>query len=189
MPVALAALEPSPDRGDGFFAWVTRLVHEHRGRLVRVARREGLRAEDALDCAQEAFLGFLQLPQARLLVDLPDDSARLLTILARNIARNRRRRHDLARPHTSDRAVLEEIALDQPSADELVSQAERRALMMGCLTTLNTLQQRVVRLRLLDDAAGDDVARQIGVTPAHLAVLAFRAKRQLRSCAEETGAG
>ena len=189
MPVALAAVEPSLQRTDGFFAWVTHLVHAHRSRLVRVARREGLRAEDALDCAQEAFLGFLQLPQARLLVDLPDDSARMLTILARNIARNRRRRHDLARPHTSDRAVLEEIVFDQPSADELVSQAERRALMLGCLTTLNTLQQRVVRLRLLDEAPGDDVARQIGVTPSHLAVLAFRAKRQLRTCVEDTGAG
>ena len=73
--------------GAGFFDWVTRLVHQHRARLVRVVRREGLGAEDALDCVQDAFYGFLTLPQARLLVEEPDDSAKLLTVLAKNVAR------------------------------------------------------------------------------------------------------
>ena len=61
---------------DSFLGWVTLLVHRYRTRLVRIARREGLRADDALDCVQDAFMSFLTLPQARMLVDLPDDSAR-----------------------------------------------------------------------------------------------------------------
>src|SRR5215468_11505119 len=81
---------------EGFFGWVTQLVHTHRARLSRLVVREGVRAEDALDCVQEAFLSFLQLPQARLLVGSQQESARLLSTLARNIARNRRRRHDYA---------------------------------------------------------------------------------------------
>ena len=47
-------------------------------------------------------MSFLELPQARLLVGLPEDSAKLLAILARNIARNRRRRHDYVKPHLVD---------------------------------------------------------------------------------------
>src|SRR5262245_39882007 len=93
---AVAATRPiaQPRHEERFFGRVTLLVHQHRARLARVVRREGVRADDALDCVQEAFPGFLHLPQARLLIGLQDDSARTLTILARNITRNRRRRHD-----------------------------------------------------------------------------------------------
>jgi RNA polymerase sigma-70 factor, ECF subfamily len=52
----------------------------HRGRLARIAQREGVRADDALDCVQDAFLSFFKLPQARLLVGLPEDSAKLLVV-------------------------------------------------------------------------------------------------------------
>src|SRR6202044_3720763 len=104
-----------------FYGWVTLLVHRHRARLARAVRREGVRADDALDCVQEAFLSFLNLPQARLLVGRPDDSARMLAILARNIARNRRRRHDYIRPHVADDATVQAIASNDASADELIA--------------------------------------------------------------------
>ena len=97
-----------------FLEWVTRLVHEHRARLIRLVRKEGLRAEDALDCVQEAFHTFLLLPRARQLVEVPDDSAKLLTVIARNAARNRRKKHDRARDHMSDENTLGELM--DPSA-------------------------------------------------------------------------
>jgi len=169
---------------DSFYGWVTILVHRHRARLARVVRREGVRADDALDCVQEAFLGFLNLPQARLLVGLPDDSARMLTILARNIARNRRRRRDYARPHIVDDAVIQELASDTTSPDELIAEAEQHALTLGCIATLNEVQRAVVNLRLVDEIPGEDVASQLAMTPNHVAVLLFRAKNYLRSCVE-----
>src|SRR5208282_4631019 len=135
-------------RPNSFHGWVTDLVHQHRGRLARVVRREGVRADDALDCVQEAFLSFLNLAQARLLVGRPEDSARMLTILARNIARNRRRRHDYARPHLVDDAVVQALASDATSADEVVAAAEQHALLLGCMATLHEVQRAVVRLRL-----------------------------------------
>src|SRR5215472_13061495 len=91
----------------GFLEWVTRLVHTHRGRLYRLARREGLRDEDSLDCVQDAFHTFLLLPQARQLVESDDDSIKLLSVLVRNHARNRRRKHDIARPHDSEAQTLD----------------------------------------------------------------------------------
>jgi RNA polymerase sigma-70 factor, ECF subfamily len=179
-------LERAPER---FRSWVSELVHLHRARLARVVRREGVRADDVLDCVQEAFLGFLQLPQARLLVDQPDDSARLLVILARNIARNRRRRHDYVMPHLADDATVLGLESEALSADEIVSTAEQKAMALGCLVTLSQVQRGVVHLRLVDEVAGENVALQLGVTPGHVAVLLFRAKQQLRRCLEDAGGG
>ena len=178
-----ARLEETHD--ESFFGWVTQLVHAHRARLARVVLREGVRADDALDCVQEAFVSFLELPQARLLVGVPEDSAKLLTVLARNIARNRRRRHDYAKPHLADDAPGAELRSNGPSADELVSLAEQHALALGCMVTLNQVQRAVVNLRLVDEVPGEDVARQLGTTAAHVAVLVFRARQRLQSCLAE----
>jgi len=176
-------MEHHVESSEGFFDWVTALVHANRARLVRLVRREGVRADDALDCVQEAFLSFLSLPQARLLVGQLEDSARMLSVLARNIARNRRRRHDYARPHVVLDLSVEQMASEAESADELISRAERHALMLACMATLGEMQRAVVRLRLLDEVPGESVARQLGVSPGHLAVLLFRAKQELRLCA------
>jgi RNA polymerase sigma-70 factor (ECF subfamily) len=172
----------SAERDESFFGWVTELVHAHRGRLARVVQREGVRASDALDCVQEAFATFLTLPQARLLVDRPEDSAKLLAILARNIARNRRRRHDYAKPHVTDEELGTELPARTASADEIVAQAEQHALALGCIVTLNEVQRAVVNLRLIDEVPGEDVARQLGTTAPHVAVLLFRAKQRLQRC-------
>ena len=176
------------DRSDNFIGWVTVLVHRYRTRLVRIARREGLRADDALDCVQDAFMSFLTLPQARMLVDLPDDSARMLTILARNIARNRRRRHDYARPHLVDEAIVDGLPSDTIAADDVIAAAEQYALALGCVVTLNEVHRRVVQLRLVDEIPGENVARQLGTNREHVAVLLHRAKRALRRCIGEAKA-
>lgn len=175
---------PGAPRADSgrFLGWVTQLVHTHRGRLLRLMQREGLRAEDALDCVQDAFYSFLVLPQARLLVEAPEDSAKLLTVLARNLARNRRRRHDRARPHLGDAELLSALPADAATPDHLVAQSETYALMVGCVATLSQLQRAVVSLRLVDEVPGEDVARLLGVTPGHVAVLLHRARQQLRGC-------
>jgi RNA polymerase sigma-70 factor (ECF subfamily) len=171
----------------GFLEWVTRLVHTHRGRLYRVARREGLREEDALDSVQDAFHTFLLLPQARQLVESDGDSLKLLSIVVRNHARNRRRRHEIARPHDSGDEALAGLTAEAPPVDELIAQAEEFALMVGCLDHLGKLQRAVVSLRMLDEVAGEDVAAMLGLPPAHVAVLLHRAKQSLRSCMMSAG--
>jgi RNA polymerase sigma-70 factor, ECF subfamily len=171
----------------GFLEWVTRLSHTHRGRLYRLARREGLREQDALDCVQDAFHTFLVLPQARQLVESNDDSIKLLAVLARNHARNRRRRREIARPHDSGDETLALLTAEDLSVDELIAQAEDFALMIGCLDHLGKLQRSVVSLRMLDEVAGEDVAAMLGLPPSHVAVLLHRAKQNLRSCMLSAG--
>jgi RNA polymerase sigma-70 factor (ECF subfamily) len=167
-----------------FLGWVTRLVHDHRARLVAIVRREGLTLEDAIDCVQDTFQSFLLLPQARLLVEEPEDSAKLLVVLARNIARNKRRKHENARPHLRDGA-FDDLAADTASADEVVGRAEAYVTMVGCLATLSEIQRAVVNLRLVDEVAGEDVAQLLDTTPGNVAILLHRAKRKLRACLPE----
>src|SRR5499427_402499 len=171
----------------GFLEWVTRLVHTHRGRLYRLARHEGLRQEDSLDCAQDAFHTFLVLPQARQLVESQEDSAKLLSVLARNHARNRRRKHEIARPHDSGDETIALLGAEAMPVDELIAQAQDFALMIGCLDHLGKLQRAVVSLRMLDEVAGEDVAAMLGLPPSHVAVLLHRAKQHLRSCMVSAG--
>ena len=183
----LAEAAPTAGRTSGLLEWVTRLVHTHRARLYRLARREGLRDEESLDCVQDAFQTFLVLPQARQLVESDEDSIKLLSVLVRNHARNRRRRHDIARPHDSGDGALVLLTEDTLPVDELIAQAEEYALMIGCLDHLGKLQRAVVSLRMLEELPGEDVAAMLGLPPSHVAVLLHRAKQKVRSCMLSAG--
>jgi RNA polymerase sigma-70 factor (ECF subfamily) len=190
-----ASSSPSPDfhkpgcgcleraqQGDPFLSWVGRLVHDHRGRLVAVARGEGLGPEEAFDVVQEAFHSFLTLPAARTLVDARDDSRHLLVTVTRNLARNRRRLAALARPHDSDPAALAALPAPTPTVEELLSAAEDQVRLRGCVASLGEMQRAVVTLRMLDEIDGEDVAGTLGITPGHMAVLLHRAKANLLDC-------
>jgi RNA polymerase sigma-70 factor, ECF subfamily len=183
----LAETAPAAGSASGLLEWVTRLVHTHRGRLYRLARREGLREEDSLDSVQDAFQTFLLLPQARQLVESDEESIKLLSVLVRNHARNRRRRHDISRPHESGDETLALLTEETLPVDELIAQAEEYALMIGCLDHLGKLQRAVVSLRMLEEVPGEDVAAMLGLPLSHVAVLLHRAKQKVRSCMLSAG--
>ena len=172
--------------GAAFSGWVAGLVREHRSRLVAVARREGLGAEDAFDAAQEAFTAYLILPQARELVE-SEWAAHTLVALVRNVSRNARRLHAVARPHASDDATVEALADGAPAADERLAAGEDRGRLARCVARLAEVQRAVVTLRMLDDRPGEEVARELGLQPNHVAVLLHRAKAYLRLCMKDEG--
>jgi RNA polymerase sigma-70 factor, ECF subfamily len=167
---------------EAFLSWVGRLVHQHRGHLVRVARREGLGSEDAFDVVQEAFQTFLARPAARALVDAAEDARRSLITITRNAARNRRRLAAVARPHESQAALLASLPAESASVEELLAAAEDEVRLRGCVQGLGDTQRTVVTLRMLDETDGENVARTLGITPTHVAVLLHRAKANLLAC-------
>jgi RNA polymerase sigma-70 factor (ECF subfamily) len=179
---------PTPDCGcaqraqDPFLSWVGQLVHDHRGRLIAVARGEGLGPEDAFDAVQEAFRTFLTLPAARSLVAVHDDARNLLCAVTRNLARNQRRLATHARPHDADPDRLAALPTGAPSVEDLLATAEDRVRLRGCVADLGELQRAVVTLRMLDEIDGEDVAATLGITPGHVAVLLHRAKANLLAC-------
>lgn len=153
------------------------LVLAHRSALVALARREGLRGEEALDVVQDALLAW-----ATRYADRPPDRARrTLLALTRNLARNRRRRHANARAHLGDES-LDTIAANQPAPEERLVEAEDRVRLHACLAHLAELQRSVVTMRLLEERAGDEVAVALGLAPGHVAVLLHRARTNLSTC-------
>jgi RNA polymerase sigma-70 factor, ECF subfamily len=173
---------PAPPAQLEFVDWVSRLVHAHRTSLATIARREGLSPEDAFDAVQEAFFTFITLPQARSLVDAPEPSRNFLAALVRNVARNRRRLHTQAHPHLGDPALLDSLPASAASVEELIAAAEDHVRLAGCLHTLAEVPRTVVTLRMLDEVPGDDVARILGISAGHVAVLLHRAKANLLAC-------
>jgi RNA polymerase sigma-70 factor (ECF subfamily) len=181
----VAVVDRTQPRERGFITWVTRLVREHRGELAGIARKEGLTGAEALDAAQEAFITFLRVTHARKLSDDFEESRRLLAVIVRNEARNRRRRHHLSRVHVGDEA-LESVAESTPTVEDLILEAEEHVAALGCIDKLAEVQRHVVTLRLLEDRPGEEVAALLATTPGNVAVLLHRAKLDLRACIRES---
>jgi len=170
------------DREEDPLQALARLVRDQRAALAGLARREGLSAEDALDCVHDAFCTFLQRASGG---DLPpaEEQAALLAGIVVNTGRNRRRRHYLARQHHAIDAV--ERPDDAPSIETLVAHAEECVRLRGCVNRLCKTQRSVVMMRLLEERPGEDVAAALGVTRGYVDVILHRAKASLLVCMME----
>jgi len=174
------------DLADDALDALTRVVREQRAELAGLARREGLRAEDALDCVHDALCTFLELALRNEAPAAAAEHAALLAGIVVNTARNRRRRHHLAKPHRDIDAF--EPADDGVSAESLVAHAEECVRLRGCVERLCSTQRTVVMMRLLEERPGEDVAVALGLTRGHVDVLLHRAKASLRVCMTERDA-
>lgn len=168
---------------------VAGLARTERAALVRIARSEGASPEDAVDCAQEALCTMLRLAQRGELPSDPSEWPAFLGGVARNAARNLRRRHHRARPHASLDVVGPDDAgaLDAATSDALLVAAEDHIRLRACVDRLCDTQRSVVTMRMLEERAGEDVAAELGISRGHVDVLLHRAKRSLRACMLEGG--
>lgn len=155
-----------------------RVIREERASLTRIARAEGLGAEDAVDVVHDAFCTFLRLS---LRGERPDSLPSYLGEIVRNAARNKRRRHHLSRPHDA----IDAVPLTEASTEELVAEAEQHVRLRACVDRLCETQKAVVTLRLLEERGGEDVAAALGISRGHVDVLLHRAKASLRVCMTE----
>lgn len=160
---------------------ISRIARERRAPLAALARKEGLTSEDAVDCVQEALVQLLDAAQEGSLPPDPAEWSGVLAGMVRNAARNRRRRHYLARPH-EDLDAHPRAAGDEPAADDIVARAEEHVRLRACVEELCEIQKAVVTLRMLDEQPGEDVAQALGITTGYVAVLLHRAKASLREC-------
>jgi RNA polymerase sigma-70 factor (ECF subfamily) len=159
---------------------VSQIARAKRGALAALARSEGLRAEDAVDCVQEALCTLLDMVQNGEIAAGSDASAVIATIV-RNVARNDRRRHFRARPH-EDIGTRDLASTELDLQEELVARAEDHVRLRACVAELCEIQRAVVTLRMLEERPGEDVAALLGISHNHVAVLLYRAKSALRAC-------
>jgi len=156
------------------------VVRTRRRALTALARGEGLSPEDAVDCVQEGLCTLLDLTQT-CGVDPGADPSGVLMVIVRNAARNRRRRHFLARPHEPlepNEARDEQLVLQE----DLLARAEEHVRLRACVSELCEIQRAVVTLRMLEERPGEDVALALGISKEYVEVLLHRAKRALRAC-------
>ena len=166
-----------------FVGWVSNLARTHTRSLAATAVREGLTRVEAIDAVQEAFITLLSMPQARELSLDAEGAERLMSVLVRNAARNMRRRRQRSKVHEPLEEVSE-IAADTPDVDALLVAAEEHVALLGCVNQLGEIQRLVVSMRVLEQLSPEIVARTLGLTPGHIAVLLHRAKHALVDCME-----
>jgi RNA polymerase sigma-70 factor, ECF subfamily len=173
---------------EDLFERLSTLVVTDRGMLVGVGRAEGLTAEEALECVQDALCTFLSRSENE---RSPTDDAAMrasLVITTRNAARNVRRLHRRALPHAPIEPAHEPMS-DAIDVEELVAHAEEVVRLRLCVAELCSIQRAAVTLRLLEERSGEDVADALGVTRNHVDVLVHRAKGALRICMREDAPG
>lgn len=169
-----------PESSTDPISQLTELVRSERRALMAIAVREGLTAEEALECVQDALCTWLARREQSPAAEHATLGATLGTMV-RNAARNWRRRHRRLRPHT---AIDDEPALAaaDASAEQLLDAAEDSLRLQVCVAELRDVERAVVSLRLLEERSGEDVAKQLGLSRAHVDVLVHRAKATLRVC-------
>lgn len=161
-------------------AWIGELARTHARRLAAIARREGVGPTDALDVVQDAFHRLLERADQHALRADSAAAGRVLAAIVRNAARNRRRRHHSARPHVDiDGAAIAAEATSPAAAIDRARELER---LDGCLAQLGEVHRSVIALRVLEELSGDDAGRALGMSPGHVAVLLYRARKQLERC-------
>lgn len=159
------------------------LLRGQRGALVAAARGEGVTAEEALECVQDALCTWLRAERDRELPPAREARAAAAFTMVRNAARNLRRRHHRSKPHLPvEDEGLAPLAAGDPAADVLLAHAEETVRLRACLASLCSLQRAVVTLRLLEERSGEDVADALGLSRGYVDVLVHRAKAALRAC-------
>lgn len=166
---------------------LSELVLQHRAALVRVATREGLMPDEALECVQDALCAWLVELQREPVTRHPEFLA-ALKHRVRNAARNGRRRHHRLRTHVALDHEQAPNAL-QPNAEALLEQAENSLRLKVCVAQLREVERAVVTLRLLEERSGEDVAALLGLSRGHVDVLVHRAKGMLRACMVDVSRG
>jgi RNA polymerase sigma-70 factor (ECF subfamily) len=159
---------------------LAQLVREQRAALLASAVAEGLSAEEALECVQDALCTWLARSAQGSASGYPAALA-LLKHMVRNAARNFRRRHRRRRPHRALDLDAELASVDG-NAEALLTVAETSLRLHSCVAELREVERAVITLRLLEERSGEDVAQALGLSRSHVDVLVHRAKLTLRAC-------
>ena len=168
-----------------------RLVRDHGGRLLSVARRFLRDEEEARDAVQESFLSAYKA------LDRFDQGSRLSTWLHRIVInaclmrlRTRRRK-----PEDSIEELLPQFEADghqvrhptpewEGSAETLLARKETRSIVREAIDRLPDSYRSVLLLRDIEELSTEEAARSLGVTANAVKIRLHRARQALRTLLE-----
>ena len=153
----------------------------HSRRMFAVAFRFLQRPEEAEDLLQDVMMKLWQIRDS-----LPPDKELLpfLLTVVRNLCLDRLR----SRQIKDDTIEDVDISLDyiQPlDIDDKVEEKDRLRHLLGLINQLPPDQQKVLRLRAIDDLSTDEIAKQLNITPENVRQLLSRARKRLRDMAQK----
>jgi RNA polymerase sigma-70 factor, ECF subfamily len=168
-----------------------RLVRDHGGRLLSVARRFLRDEEEARDAVQDSFLSAYKA------LDRFDQGSRLSTWLHRIVInaclmrlRTRRRK-----PEDSIEELLPQFEADghqvrhptpewEGSAETLLARKETRSIVREAIDRLPDSYRSVLLLRDIEELSTEEAARSLGVTANAVKIRLHRARQALRTLLE-----
>lgn len=159
----------------------SQVVMPHSRRMFAVAFRFLQRPEEAEDLLQDVMMKLWQIRDS-----LPPDNELLpfLLTVVRNLCLDRLR----SRQIKDDTIEDVDISLDyiQPlDIDDKVEEKDRLRHLLGLINQLPPDQQKVLRLRAIDDLSTDEIAKQLNITPENVRQLLSRARKRLREMAQK----
>jgi RNA polymerase sigma-70 factor, ECF subfamily len=164
-----------------------RLLREHGGRMLAVARRLVRNEEDARDAVQEAFVSAFRS------LDRFEGTSRIATWLHRIVVnaclmrlRTRQRRPEeaiedlLPSFHEDGHQIPSSTDWSEP-VDVLLQRREICALVRQCIDRLPESYRTVLLLRDIEELSTGEAASLLGVTENALKIRLHRARQALRS--------
>ena len=157
----------------------------HSRRMFAVAYRYLQRPEEAEDALQDVMVKLWQIRD-----NLPPDKSLLpfLLVTVRNLCIDRLR----ARQTIDSNMEVSNIAdIDDGESpadiDDLVEEKDRLRHLLGLIPQLPPDQQKVLRLRAIDELTTEETANRMNIQPEYVRQLLSRARKKLRELAKKQG--
>ncbi len=96
------------------------------------------------------------------------------------IAHNAMVDHHRTKRTESSLDIISEIMSEDYSPGQLLEKAEQSAMLLDALEKLDLISKQVITLRILSGLSSRETAAVIGISPANVRVIQFRALKKLR---------
>jgi len=152
-----------------------RMFQAHHGLVFRTAYRVTGNAADAEDVLQTVFLRMLRRDQAAGQLERQESYFRRAAI---NVAL------DVVRAGKDSRSMpLEEVSPDNralASTPRPTDSRELRDCLRRALARLNRREAEIFALRFFEDVSNQDIAKMLGISQVHVAVILHRTRTRLQ---------
>jgi RNA polymerase sigma-70 factor (ECF subfamily) len=153
-------------------------IHPYLCRVLSASRIFDSQADDLLNETWKAFFAKRSQFEGRSKL-----KTFIIGILINRIREHRRSCRRSARHVAFEDLTVELMAFDG-NPEKALENRQTLALINEALTELTDEQREAFILREVEGCATDEICSELGVTPTHVGVLIFRAKRKLRQSLE-----
>ena len=158
-------------------AWdLQKLFRLHAGEMIRFLRRRGACEETAADLTQDAFLRLLAANPA----SQGENARAYLFQISRNLLVDHRRRQQAAPFEDASEETVLATADPAPSAETMVYDRQRLAVVAAALAELPDRSRRAFLLHRLDERTLAEIGSEIGLSTTQTWTVIRDAYRHIR---------